>query len=276
MNKEEISRDLLKDNIMRNIIFRLDYQGMIDSTDFVKQFSREFNGSFKSYSKNTHNKVDIQINDLEDISNTLSIPVSEIAKQDIHVFRDNQFGSDQVTLNISIYNTILNVECTDYKNIDEYLNFMVKYIDFLFKNEPYVVLKRFGLRKIGSNIYEDFASIHEDFEKEYFSFKEIYFDSFSLFKNRIEEVLYHEATKLKINFIRSLDTGNAINQTTGESNKAFLVSLDLDAYLDEEALDFNKYKEKMPHLITLINNDILFNLFKNSVTNDFLNKNLKK
>ncbi|MDN3606435.1 hypothetical protein [Kaistella yonginensis] len=81
MNKSEINREQLKDNIMKHIVFRLDYQGMIDSTDFVKLFLKEFDGYFKLYSKNTHNKVDIQLNDIEDISNTLSIPVSEIIKQ---------------------------------------------------------------------------------------------------------------------------------------------------------------------------------------------------
>ena len=275
MDKQEISREQLKDNIMKHIIFRFDYQGMIDSTDFVKLFQKEFNGKFKSYSKNTHNKVDIQLNDIEDISNTLSIPVSEIIKQDIHVFSDNQFGSDKATLNISIYNTILNIECVDYKNIDEYLEFIIKYANFLFDNETYIALKRFGLRKIGINIYENFDSIHEDFEKDYFSFKETYFNNFSLYRNRIEEVLYNEETKFKINFIRLLDTGNVINHDTGESKKAFQVSLDLDAYLDEEALITNNYKQELPQLIKNINHNILFNLFKNSVTIGFLNKNTK-
>lgn len=275
MDKQQISRESLNNNIMKHIIFRFDYQGMIDSTDFVKLFHKEFNGFFKSYSKNTHNKVDINLNDIEDISNTLSIPVSEIIKQDIHVFSDNQFGSDSVTLNISIYNTILNIECVDYKNIDEYLGFIIKYANFLFTNESYIALKRFGLRKIGSNIYENFNLIHQDFEKEYFSFKETYFDGFSLYRNRIEEVLFKEDTKLKINFIRNLDTGNVFNQNSEEPIKAFQVSLDLDAYLDEEALTMNEYKENLANLITDINNNILFNLFKNSMTKEFLAKNTK-
>lgn len=276
MNKDEIQREQLKDNIMKNIVFRLDYQGMIDSTDFVKLFLKEFNGYFKLYSKNTHNKVDIQLNDIEDISNTLSIPVSEIIKQDIHVFKDNQFGADKVTLNISVYNTILNIECTNYKNINDYLDFIKKYITFLFDSESYLTLKRFGLRKIGSNIYENFDSIHEDFEKEYFTFKETYFNDFSLFRNRIEEVLYNEETKLKVNFIRNLDTGNVFNSETGESTKAFQISLDLDAYLDEDALISNDYKNELPKLITYINNDVLFKLFKNSMTKEFLDKNLNE
>ena len=274
MNKDEINREQLKDNIMKHIVFRLDYQGMIDSTDFVKLFLKEFDGYFKLYSKNTHNKVDIQLNDIEDISNTLSIPVSEIIKQDIHVFKDNQFGSDKVTLNISVYNTILNIECTNYKNINVYLEFITKYTTFLFATESYLTLKRFGLRKIGSNIYEKFDDIHEDFEKEYFTFKETYFNDFSLFKNRIEEVLFKEDTKLKVNFIRNLDTGNIFNPDNGESTKAFQISLDLDAYLDADALIHNNYRNELPKLITYINNDILFNLFKNSVTKEFLIKNL--
>ncbi len=274
MEKDNINREHLQDNIMKHIIFRFDYQGMIDSTDFVKKFHKYFNGQFLSYSKNTHNQVDLLLNNIEDISNTLSIPVNEISKQDIHVFSNNTFGTDKLTLNISVYNTILNIECTNYKNIDPYLDFINRYISFLFEQESYINLKRFGLRKIGSNIYDDFNSIHRDLEKEYFSFKESYFEKYSLFRSRIEDVLILESSKLKINYIRHIDTGNIVNNETSELTKAFQVFLDLDAYLDEEALQFNKYKENLPSLITNINNDILFNLFKNSVTTEFLNKNL--
>ncbi len=274
MEKDNINREHLQDNIMKHIIFRFDYQGMIDSTDFVKKFHKYFNGQFLSYSKNTHNQVDLLLNNIEDISNTLSIPVNEISKQDIHVFSNNTFGTDKLTLNISVYNTILNIECANYKNIDPYLDFINRYISFLFEQESYINLKRFGLRKIGSNIYDDFNSIHRDLEKEYFSFKESYFEKYSLFRSRIEDVLILESSKLKINYIRHIDTGNIVNNETSELTKAFQVFLDLDAYLDEEALQFNKYKENLPSLITNINNDILFNLFKNSVTTEFLNKNL--
>lgn len=99
-----------------------------------------------------------------------------------------------------------------------------------------------------------------------------YFDDFSLYRNRIEEVLFREDSKLKINFIRNLDTGNVFNQETGESTKAFQVLLDLDAYLDEEALIKNDYKNNLFQFIVDINNNTLFNLFKSSVTKEFLNK----
>lgn len=276
MEKEEIKREQLQDNIMKHIIFRLDYQGMVDSTDFVKEFIKDFAGFFGYYSKNTHNKVDIQLNDIEDISNTLSIPVSEIIKQDIHVFSKNSFGSDKVSLHISTYNTILNIECINYINIDEYSNFMKMYMSFLFKQEKYLVLKRFGLRKIGSNIYKNFNEIHQDFEKEYFGFKENYFNGFSLFRNRIEEVLSNDESLIKINFVRNLDSGNIIEVNNTEPVKAYQISLDLDAYLDEEALNKNSYKESFPDLITFINNEILFNVFKNSVTKEFLLKNVNR
>lgn len=274
MKKEEIGRDCLQYNIMKHIIFRFDYQGMIDSTDFVKLFQSHFSEFFGSYSKNTHNKVGLQLNDFEDVSNSLSIPISEIIKQDVHVFSENTFGSDKVTLNISLYNTILNIECINYKNIDPYIDFVNQYIKLLFESQPYINLKRFGLRKIGSNIYENFDDIHLDFEKKYFSFEKNYFDSFSLYECRIDDLLVDEKSNIKINFLRSLDSGIIFDEKTNESKNAFQVSLDLDAYLDEEALNQISYKTNLSSSITNINNEVLFNLFKNSVTEGFLNKNL--
>lgn len=272
--KNEIKREDLKSNIMKNIIFRFDYQGMIDSTDFVKLFNENFKDFFLEYRKNIHNTVDLQLNNIEDISDTLSIPISEIKKQDIHVFKKNSFGSDKLTLIVSIYNTILNIECVNYKNVNEYIEFINNYIELLFKQNQYLSLKRFGLRKIGTSIYTDFKEINVDFEMKYFNFEETVFEHYKLQKNRIEEIIFDQHTGLKVNFIRSLDTGIIFEEENNEEKKAYQVTLDLDAYLDEIALNNNNYKENLKALIPEINNNHLFNIFKHSVTQDFLNKNL--
>lgn len=273
--KEEIKRDDLKENIMKNIIFRLDYQGMIDSKDFIKIFTNKFPTCFNVYSVNTHNTIDFQLNNIEDISSTLSIPVPEIKKQDVHRFTENNFGSDKLTLDISVFNTILNIECNDYVNINEYIDFIKQYIKLLFVSNKYLSLKRFGLRKIGSKIYFNFDDIHKDFEKRFFNFDNIV-DEYNVQKNRCDEVLYNEERQLNINFSRNLDTGLYFDAGRNENINALQVTLDLDAYLNEEALGNNDYKNNLIELIEIINNKYLFDIFKMCVTKEFLNKNIKQ
>lgn len=274
IQKNNISRDDLKDNIMKMIIFRLDYQGMIDSTDFVKIFKDYFSKHFTEYSKNVQSSIDLGITNLEDISNTLSIPISEIQRQDVHRFTGNKFGKDKLILDISVYNSVLQIECMDYINLNPYIEFINQYISLLLDKNEYLSLKRFGLRKIGSNIYFDFHEIHKDFEVNIFKFEEQIDGNFKLFRNRIEEVLLQEEIELKVNFVRYLDTGFYFNPETSEEKKAYQVTLDLDAYLDEASLLKNNYQASLTKLIPEINNKYLFDLFKLSVTEYFLNKNL--
>jgi uncharacterized protein (TIGR04255 family) len=271
--KENIQRENLRGNIMKNIIFRIDYQGMIDSKDFVKIFTQTFPNKFNSYTINTQNSLDLQLNNIDDLSNTLSIPVTEIKKQDIHRFKENTFGKDKLTLDISIFSTILNIECLEYENIDIYIEFMKRYLEILLGSNEYIALKRFGLRKIGSNIYFELAELYSDFEKRYFMYDYEIEDYYSL-KYRCEEVLYNDKHKLNINFIRIIDTGLYFDEEKKENIKAIQATLDLDAYMNEESLIFNEYKSNLKDLMAVINNHYLFDIFKKSVTSKFLNKNL--
>jgi hypothetical protein len=274
IQKNDISRENLKDNIMKMIIFRLDYQGMIDSTDFVKIFKEKFSKSFSDYCKNAQSSVDLEITNVEDISNTLSIPISEIQRQDVHRFTGNTFGTDKLTLDISVYSSVLQIECINYVNLNPYIDFITSYINLLMETNEYLSLKRFGLRKIGSNVYFDFNEIHKDFEINIFKFDKQIEGNFSLVRNRVEEVLLQDDLELKINFVRYLDTGFYFDPQTSEEKKAYQVTLDLDAYLDETSLLKNNYRSDLIKLIPEINNKYLFNLFKLSVTEDFLNNNL--
>ena len=265
IQKNNISREDLKDNIMKMIIFRLDYQGMIDSTDFVKVFKEKFGKCFREYFKNAQSSVDLEITDIEDISATLSIPISEIQKQDVHRFTDNTFGTDKLTLDISVYSSVLQIECTNYINLNPYIDFIINYINLLLETNEYLSLKRFGLRKIGSNIYFDFNEIHKDFELNVFKFEEQIDGNFRLFRNRIEEVLLQDDVGLKINFVRYLDTGFYFDPETSEEKKAYQVTLDLDAYLDETSLLKNNYQSNLIKLIPEINNKYLFDFNAGSI-----------
>ena len=217
MSKDQIERKQLKKNMMKNIIFRIDYQGIIDSEDIIKCFKEQFKGLFKNFQTTFHNKVDFDLNNIEDISDTLSIPVKEIQKQEIYRFTNNTFGKDQLILDISKYFTTFTVNCQEYEGIDEYLHFFSSFIDFLFDNSDFLKIKRIGLRKIGGKIYFAHKDIYEDFEQKYFNF-DFTDTTYNSIRNRYVDVLNFDDTSPIINYVRSFETGIYQNNETKEKS----------------------------------------------------------
>jgi uncharacterized protein (TIGR04255 family) len=273
MKKDQIKRKTLKTNMMKNIIFRIDYQGIIDSEDIIKCFNERFKGLFKNFQTTFHSKVDFDLNNIEDISDTLSIPVKEIQKQEIYRFTNNTFGRDNLILDISKYFTTLTVNCLEYEGIDKYLKFFSSFIDFLFDNSAFLKIKRIGLRKIGGKIYLEHKDIYEDFEQKYFNFD--FTDTiYSSIRNRYSDVLQFDDTNAIINYVRSFETGIYQDNETKKTSNAFQVLLDIDGYYSENILDIIGFKKGMAQkVLESTNNEHLFNIFKMSVTEKFLKEN---
>jgi len=273
MRKNQIKRKQLKKNMMKNIIFKIDYQGVIDTEDIIKLFNENFKSLFQNFQTTFHNKVDFDLNNIDDISDTLSIPVKEIQKQEIYRFTNNTFGKDQLILDISKYFTALTVNCQDYEGIDKYLNFFSKYIDFLYENSDFLKIKRIGLRKIGGKIYFKQNDIYNDFEQKYFNF-DFTDTTYNSIRNRYIDVLQFDEKSPIINYVRSFETGIYQDNETKEKSNAFQVLLDLDGYYSEEILDIIGFKKGMAQkVLEITNNEHLFNIFKMSVTEEFLKAN---
>ncbi len=271
--KEDIGRSDLQKNMMKKIIFRLDYQGVLNSSDIISVFNKKFNGLFGVLQTTFHNKVDFDMNNIEEMAETLSIPIKEIEKQEIYRFSSNKFGTDKLILDISKYFTTLSVECVDYRGIDDYLNFFSELTDFLFDVNEYIVIKRIGLRKIGGLIFDDVKEIYTCFEQKYFNF-DFQDTEFNSIRNRYIDVLQHNANSPLINYVRSFETGKYYNEETKEETDAYQVLLDIDSYFSENILrNIGFEKGNIKQLLEETNNVHLFKLFKMSVTEEFLNKN---
>lgn len=271
-SKSDIQRGDLKQNIMQKIIFRFDYQGIVDMDNIISLFVNKFKGSFQDYSTTTFNFLDTELLNVNEVSENLGLPVSEILKQKIHRFTENSFGSDAVTFDIGNYNTILTIDCKKYKNIDEYREFITKYISFLIATNEYLNIKRVGIRKIGSKFYRDIKNIHNDFEKEYFNFDYSNYD-YHNYRNRFEDTFLTTNPFTLINSFKTLQSGYFFDDDTKEEYEAFQVVLDFEGFLNDEIIEKINFKKNFPEILREINDVHLFNHFKISVTEKFLNEN---
>lgn len=263
-HKTEIGRYDLQKNIMKYVLFRIDYIGIANTMDLYNVFMNKFSDKFSSFSSAQQNKYDIQVNDLESVSESLTIPVKEIQKEEIFKFTRNTFGTDELTLNISRFFSTLQIKCTNYHTIDEYLSFFSEII-IEFKNKlKFFNIKRIGLRKVGGTAFltTEQDIFHISFNKELFNFA-TNIEGASLVNGRHFDAISYEDRSI-VNIIRLFERGK-IND-----KDAIQITLDLDGYfMGEELEKVNSHK-----ILTSIN-DKLFNIFKQHMTDQFLNDNLK-
>ena len=78
----------------------------------------------------------------------------------------------------------------------------------------------------------------------------------------------------QVNYIRTLEKGIYIDD--GAEKEAYQVILDIDAYCQNGRLESAKFGERtnVKPFIDHINNDFLFEIYKMSMTENFLNDNL--
>jgi uncharacterized protein (TIGR04255 family) len=269
MAKADYSRRDVRGNLMSEVIFRIDYTGVIDVNDIVKSFAQSFD-IFRVYYKTYKNSLGLGDLNYNEISETLAVPVKEIERQEIHRFTECKTFSDNVTFDISPYYTFLHIVVKEYKGLDPYLEFFAKYLKFIKETSPLISFKRFGLRKLGRQVFFKSESIFDVFEKQYFCTD---FDG-ELFKGQSRQyadALSSQDERFKFTFKRVVDIGFAQN-FANELVEAFQAVIDIDGFLDEEEIKKSNFAvpEVTKRTLEDLNNN-LFELFKLGVTEEYLN-----
>jgi uncharacterized protein (TIGR04255 family) len=273
MEKDNIGRYDLKDNIMRSIIFRIDYQGIVDINPFINEFIAAFKAYFKVYETAYQNRIDLFMTSFEEISQTLALPVKEIEQQIIHRFTEFNIGKDRLTLDISKYYTVLQIDCTNYESVDEYLSFFSEFSLFIHQRNDFLQVRRLGLRKIGTSLYDKIEQLSGDLEPEYFDF-DFGKAGFSPIKRELRDLL-ETKEGIRIDFRRGFESGQVASPDGGFVPK-YQAVLDFDGIVQDQQLKELNFKEHPKNLLTLLNNTYLFEIFKMSVTDSFLERNRKK
>jgi uncharacterized protein (TIGR04255 family) len=271
-NKSEFTRDNLNGNFLKQIIFRIDYSGVVDILPIVKKFKEKFGARVGIYSKTFHNKVDLDMRSLEDISETLSVPVRVLEKEAVHRFTDSSTIVNETIFDISTYYTALTINCKDYKSITEYEYFLNEYILFMFNIETSFEIKRIGLRKISEKVVYDYANLFEIFEQNIFCNSDEINSAFESNNINNLSVISPIGKDEVINYNRRILKG-FITDKYGERKTAYQAVLDMDCFLKDELLDSVNKQKKASNTISNMN-DILFDIYKMSVTYDYL-KTLK-
>ncbi len=266
--KDAIKRTDVKRNFLKKILLRIDYTGIIDIKDLLKEFGKRFENKFENMEEVYLNQYDIAINDIDQVSETLSIPIKEIIKNDLMRYTKNTFGvENDIIFDIGKYFTTLTIDCKNYNSLDEYKIFFGNYVEFLLKYSNYVRIKRFGLRKMGGEFYKNFKEIFKVFENEIFGIEPSENNYILSKRNLLDEYKSQNKNDPNVNWYRTIEKGTIKDGDNLE--EVYKVILDIDAYIIEDTINDNN--SGFSSQISLIN-DKLFEFYKKSVTVEYLNE----
>lgn len=263
MDKKSIGRDALKYNFLKKIIIRFDYDGMDDTEldQVISGISLELKEhGYTNRTVETAREMQIQLDDPES-GNYGEVYGKKVREQKVFVFRN---GNPQVKLGISSSSACINIEETKYVDCLTYCDVLWKVMKIISESEkvPFFQFKRFGLRKINQCILKDINCLNDYFEPSHYHI--FRFQNMDNIKEKIMQIRESlEIDDYNINLNRMLIRGEVRGQ------EAYQVNYDADIYLlDEESIEeLIQNKDKIAKM-----NDWLFELYKDAVTETFLNQ----
>ena len=254
MNTEGIKRETFKFNFLKQIIIRLDFQGVLQTEMEnillqVKPFLKE--RKFNRYEQKINNEVDIDLNNSVFQQNN---PIKAVRNVITHSFVNEDKG---YVIELSTNYVCLKVNAIKYVSFEEYSDTFMGIVNIYKTSIDFLTLKRFGLRKINFCFFNNKSCINKYFQKNYF-------DCFDLFEGTdiyaSEKKTNFRFEECKINLLTYIEQG-----LLGEK-KVYKTTLDLDVYLDQtENIEKVIFEEK--GIANL--NEKLFLIYIDALTDEF-------
>lgn len=246
MMQKNIERSQFKKNFLKEVIIRLDFQGVLQAEMekillVVKPYLKS--KAFNRYNEKINNQTVIK-----------DASITETASQIVYSFMDENSG---YTLELSTTSIILSVKSVSYSPFESYSEIFSYVADVYKKQIDFFTVKRFGFRKINFCFVNDLNSVGNYFEAKYFGVEEPVagFDMRNV--NRTSQL---SDGKKNINLRYIIERGEI------DKDIYYKVTLDADIYsLDEKTI--TSILEKDGDLTAI--NGTLFEIYCGAITDHF-------
>ncbi len=258
MSKDEINREDLNTNFLKQTIIRLDYDMLFekDIEKFIEKIYQYLIG--KEYRMNTNTlssfNVNINMDEANNITNNFNTDNENYSSF------INKEGN--ITLDITKQFIAMNIYYNKFEKFEQILEIFNEVIKYLRDIRIGFSFNRIGIRKINAFGIEHISKINNYIEETTFNFS--YKDS----KENSSNLIIKNSTEVftidvyKVNKNVNVANGIMIDQNKKE-NSIYQVVLDIDIYNDE-------IEKNNIDLIKM--NNTLFKIYKDSIKEDFLIK----
>jgi len=251
MEGKKISRNDMHFNFLKNIILRLDFQGIVESEiesilPTIKPYLKS--KGFNRFEEKTSSQINI---DIAGNINSDIIPTKSIRNQKISSFVNDERG---VTFDISTDFICININSAKYVPFEDYSCIIIDTARTLREKIDFFTVKRLGIRKINVCVIDNKEKILEYFSKDCFGYYSGLSDIETLASKKVD---FFKTEDFQANLSCALEQGKL------DDKESFKVTVDIDLYIDKffkifETLD---NAEKMNKL-----NETIFSIFLDTLT----------
>ena len=249
-----ISRDSYKNNYLKNIILRLDFNGVLDAEmekviAEAKQYLKT--KDFNKYDEKINNEVDLDFGNAFDKS-----VVKDVRKFTIYTFRNEQKGYE---LDMSKNVVCLKINTLKYIPFEEYEEIFLAIVNIYNDVIDFFTPKRLGLRKINFCFMDDIEKLNDYFCENYFENSTVLEESENVNIEKRKSIILKDKNAM-MNIITAIQKGIVQDKELSK------IILDLDVYSDDQQSICDKIFNNKS-IATL--NEAIFGVYKNAMTDKF-------
>ena len=262
--KDQYTRKNIKSDILKLIIMRLDFSGVIKFDDFVEKLrtSEYINRYFKKIKR--LKKIPQSCSQEEDYPKNGTLPIYREASSDIYRFVDCKIEeTSKAFLDVTKDGIILNILCDGaYSGSERYTRFMVDVVGILLDVNSYISLERVGIRKIDSFEAKNKDDVSAVFDENFVVKEDL---------NVIEQ--FRESTKTSI-YCENDVLYNVVQHMSKINDDQIRVVFDVDSYIvfDDSFEDKSMSLDQLYELMYVKMQDKMFDFFKDVTSVSYLQR----
>lgn len=257
MDKNEI-RKKLQNNFLKNLIFRIDFSGMMDADveTFIQSIRPQLlERDYVTLREEYENNINFSVLAPDNIQTN-----RETTKT--YVFNSKQGKELKISKSFVIFEINMERNETLFSN---YIPLISVILDEL-KNRQYVQFNRIGLRKVNVCLLLDKEYLNNYFKENVLC----RFNNDSPTTQVADEFFLQE---YRVNYNRRFQEGKFLDD--GKEKIGYQIVLDIDSYMQDVEVVDKKIKEENSTSILSKLNDIIFDIYIDSLTEAFI-ENLEK
>ncbi|MCM1141399.1 MAG: TIGR04255 family protein [Muribaculum sp.] len=274
MSKEKFNRGTVNASSLKRITISLDFKGLTNIDGFIERLKMGICRTyFNLYSRLPFNGMKVPNNQVDILFYRLRIPFQEIKQIVLHSFTSfNGNEGGDVRLEVTRYTLALIISPNqNYLQIDPYIKIVNLLVSELCSYDTYVEFSRISIEKFDVFLFDSTKSLRQYLEGTVVFSDEVQDKMWNLQRQYEDRFLDEDISSL-VNYRRDL---REVTTTTGET--MFQVILSFDIYKDEELINSSKISlpDNTSEILHCLNNKS-FELFRRSVTEKYLEENVRK
>ncbi len=263
-------RSAIKHNFLKQIIFRLDYEGVMEADVegcILSLRQKFFDAGFINMGKRTENQFDLQVKMDLNIPEGNQFSVSNNNKNLVYIFSSD--NKEILEISKSFFTLTVDIDQT-YETFDKYIVLLAESMAVIKSVSPYFQPLRIGLRKINICFLDNLADLPLYFTKAAFNANDVIeqFSEYDYIASNMVTILSKD--NYQANYVRNIQEG-MVQQEDGNQKTTYQIVIDVDVFKERNREILPMLSDEQIIKNTLqIQNTIEFEIFIKSLSDKLI------